>query len=58
MERGADDRRVNLPAPVPVYLFYTTIVVDEDERIFFFDDIYGHDATLAALLAMGYPYPA
>jgi len=50
MNHGPDDRRVNLPAPVPVYLFYTTIVVAEDGRVFFFDDIYGHDATLRRAL--------
>jgi murein L,D-transpeptidase YcbB/YkuD len=57
MIRGRDDQRVNLAAPIPVYLFYTTIVVDEDGRAFFFDDIYGHDTTLARVLAGGYPYP-
>lgn len=58
MNRGRDDQRVNLPAPIPVYLFYATIVVAEDGRIFFFDDIYGHDAALARQLARGYPYPS
>jgi murein L,D-transpeptidase YcbB/YkuD len=57
MERGPNDRRVNLPAPVPVFLFYTTIVAEEDGRVLFFDDIYGHDARLARELEKGYPYP-
>jgi murein L,D-transpeptidase YcbB/YkuD len=52
MERGADSTRVGLPAPVPVYLLYTTVVVEPDGRAFFFDDIYGHDARLAQKLAI------
>jgi murein L,D-transpeptidase YcbB/YkuD len=52
MERGADSTRVELPAPVPVYLLYTTVVVEPDGRAFFFDDIYGHDARLAQKLAI------
>jgi murein L,D-transpeptidase YcbB/YkuD len=57
MTAGRDDRRVDLPVPVPVYVLYTTVVVEVDGRIYFFDDIYGHDAKLDALLAKGYPYP-
>jgi murein L,D-transpeptidase YcbB/YkuD len=41
-----------------VYIFYTTVVAEEDGRLFFYEDIYGHDATLARELAKGYPYPA
>ena len=47
---------VTLRSPFPVYLFYTTVVVESDGDLFFFDDIYGHDARLAQLLAKGYPY--
>jgi murein L,D-transpeptidase YcbB/YkuD len=39
---------------VPVYLLYTTIVADAQGRVFFFDDIYGHDAALARALEKGY----
>ena len=56
MQRGRNDRRVDLAAPVPVYLFYSTVVADRDGHVFFFDDIYGHDARLAQVLANGYPY--
>jgi murein L,D-transpeptidase YcbB/YkuD len=52
--KGRDNRQVNLPAPVPVVLYYTTAVVEEDGELFFFDDIYGHDARLARLLSAGY----
>ncbi len=30
---------------------------DPNGEIHFFDDIYGHDATLENALASGYPYP-
>jgi len=48
--------RADLTAPLPVILFYTTVMADE-ERPHFYDDIYGHDAALAAALQVGYPYP-
>ena len=56
MLRGTDDHHVVLQAPIPVYIFYTTVVVDEAGAVHFYDDIYGHDATLQRLLAKGYPY--
>jgi L,D-transpeptidase YcbB len=55
-EHGADSERVNLDEPIPVLIVYGTAVVRKDERVFFFDDIYGHDAALAELLDHGYPY--
>ena len=48
--------RADLTGPLPVILFYTTVMADE-ERPHFYDDIYGHDAALAAALEVGYPYP-
>ncbi len=57
MTTGPDDRRVSLLEEVAVYVVYTTAAV-EDRRIFFFDDIYGHDATLARALANRYAYRA
>ncbi|MDX2165815.1 MAG: L,D-transpeptidase family protein [Deltaproteobacteria bacterium] len=56
MKSGPDDRHVTLGTPVPVYIFYTTVVVDEAGGVLFFDDIYGHDATLQRQLAKGFPY--
>ncbi len=47
---------VNLDKPIPVLIVYGTAVVREDEEVFFFDDIYGHDAALEELLDHGYPY--
>jgi L,D-transpeptidase YcbB len=58
MQRGPDDATVRLKTPVPIMIIYTTAVATEDGRVFFFDDIYGHDETLENALAAGYPYPA
>jgi murein L,D-transpeptidase YcbB/YkuD len=57
MQHGTNDRRVSLSVPVPIYIFYTTVVAEEDGRLFLYEDIYGHDAFLARELAKGYPYP-
>jgi murein L,D-transpeptidase YcbB/YkuD len=57
MEKG-DTRQVNLLKPAPILIIYTTVVALEDGEIRFFQDIYGHDATLENALAAGYPYPA
>jgi murein L,D-transpeptidase YcbB/YkuD len=57
MDSGKDNVQVNLAVPVPVLLLYVTAVAEEDGTIHFFDDIYGHDKKLNALLAKGPPYP-
>jgi murein L,D-transpeptidase YcbB/YkuD len=57
MTRGPDDRRVDLPSRVPVYIFYTTVVVDEDGTTNFFSDIYDHDFRLENALAKRYQSP-
>jgi murein L,D-transpeptidase YcbB/YkuD len=57
MQRGKDDVAVNLAKPVPVFIVYATAVAYENGDVHFHDDIYGHDAELAATLAKGYPYP-
>jgi murein L,D-transpeptidase YcbB/YkuD len=54
MKQGPVRNRVDLAAPIPVYLLYATAVVDPDGRIHFYDDIYGHDARLARALANRY----
>lgn len=38
-----ETRQVNLADPVPVYLVYMTVRVQDDGRIGFFEDIYGRD---------------
>jgi len=48
---------VNLENPIPVLILYGTIAVDEDNKAFFFDDVYGYDKQLDEALKKGYPYP-
>ena len=57
MQSGPDDQQVNLTTPVPVLILYVTAVVEEDGTVHFFDDIYGYDKLLEAVLAKGQPYP-
>jgi L,D-transpeptidase YcbB len=47
----------HLKTPIPVYVFYLTVSVDDTGGVFFYEDIYGHDAVLEQALAKGYPYP-
>lgn len=58
MEKGRDDHYIVIREPIPVLILYTTAVVLENGEVHFFEDIYGHDATLENVLAGGYPYPA
>ena len=57
MNGGAGNQQVNLARPIPVLIVYATVIVTEDGTVHFYDDIYGHDATLEKVLAKGYPYP-
>ena len=57
MQSGKDNVQINLSRPVPVLILYGTAVVDEENQVHFFDDIYGHDSALEKALAQGYPYP-
>lgn len=56
MQSGKDNVTVTLARIVPVFIVYGTAIASENE-VHFYDDIYGHDAKLAAALAKGYPYP-
>jgi murein L,D-transpeptidase YcbB/YkuD len=47
---GSDARRVDLQKPIPVLVLYGTALAKEDGQLMFFDDIYGHDRRLEALL--------
>jgi len=58
MDHGRDDQYVIVHNSIPVLILYTTAVVQENGEVHFFEDIYGHDATLENALAAGYPYPA
>jgi murein L,D-transpeptidase YcbB/YkuD len=57
MQSGKDNVTINLVKPVPVFIVYGTALAYENGEVHFTDDIYGHDAKLAAALAKGYPYP-
>jgi murein L,D-transpeptidase YcbB/YkuD len=57
MEHGPDNHQVNLKTPIPIVIFYVTGFVEDDGHTHFFDDIYGYDAQLQAVLAKGMPYP-
>ena len=57
MQGEKDNVTVNLAKPVPVFIVYGTSLAYENGDVHFTDDIYGHDAKLAAVLAKGYPYP-
>jgi murein L,D-transpeptidase YcbB/YkuD len=47
---GSRSIRVGVSPSVPVFVFYTTVVVRADGVIEFFDDVYGLDATLERAL--------
>jgi murein L,D-transpeptidase YcbB/YkuD len=57
MNSGSNNQQINLKTPIPVLIFYVTAEVEEDGSVHFFDDIYGHDKELEAVLAKGDPYP-
>jgi murein L,D-transpeptidase YcbB/YkuD len=54
---GSPNQQVNLTRPIPVLIVYATATVTEDGSVHFYDDIYGHDASLEKVLDKGYPYP-
>jgi murein L,D-transpeptidase YcbB/YkuD len=55
-ESGTRTLQVNLKQSIPVLIVYGTAVANETGEVSFFDDIYGHDASLDAVLSHGYPY--
>ncbi len=61
MEEAMHDEQkskiVSLKTPIPVYIFYSTVLADADGKVMFYDDLYGHDKILGELLAKGFPYP-
>lgn len=52
MQDGPDSQRVTLARPVRVFVVYGTAVATEAGKVLFFDDIYGHDRRLEALLGL------
>ena len=51
------DQHIALLQKIPVYVTYFTNWVNEDGSISSFNDIYGHDARMAAALKLGGPPP-
>ena len=47
---GTRPLRINLRQPIRVFIVYGTAVATEGGSVLFFEDIYGHDASLARLL--------
>ncbi|MCF6402079.1 L,D-transpeptidase family protein [Chitinophaga filiformis] len=47
---GNKEKFITLKEKVPVYIGYFTAFIDSDGRLNFRDDVYGHDARLAATL--------
>lgn len=56
--KGENPKTVTLNKPIPVYIFYSTVLADREGRVSFFSDIYGHDQVLQTLLDKGFPYPS
>ena len=50
MDGKIDNLQVNLNQPIPVLILYSTAVVEPDNEVRFFDDIYGYDASLQKAL--------
>jgi len=50
---GEQTRRIDLSAPIPVFVIYQTVDVEENGEVRFFDDIYGLDVSLEETLAAG-----
>lgn len=48
-------KRIHLKKPVPILLFYTTALAQANGRVFFAQDLYGHDNTLDQALRKGQP---
>jgi murein L,D-transpeptidase YcbB/YkuD len=52
--KGETPRTVTFNAPIPVLIVYATSMAREDGRVFFYGDIYKHDAKLDRLMKAGY----
>ena len=55
MQAGTTSQ-VDLASPIPVYVVYMTATAKPGGEVGFFEDLYGHDAELARILAKGRPY--
>ena len=48
---GTSETWVRVRSPILVLLFYTTVYVEDDGSVSFYEDLYGHDAALERALA-------
>ena len=55
--QGNYDQHIALQQKIPVYVQYFTLRVNEDGSISTFNDLYGHDARMAAALKLGGALP-
>jgi murein L,D-transpeptidase YcbB/YkuD len=56
MQSGPNNQQVNLTRPLSVVIVYLTAIVEENGEVYFYDDIYGNDASLNESLSRGQPY--
>ncbi len=47
------ERYVRVPKPIPVLIVYQTAVAEPDGSLRYYNDVYGHDSTLASALTKG-----
>ena len=52
--KAGKEQQVNLARTIPVLVVYASAVVEEDGQVFFLEDIYGHDKSLAKLESQAY----
>jgi len=52
--KAEKQEQVNLTKPIPVLIVYGTAISPEQGQVRFFDDIYGHDASLEKLFNKAY----
>jgi len=57
MNSGPDNKTVSLKTPLPIVIFYLTAVVEDDNEVHFFDDIYNYDTDMQKVFSKGPPYP-
>lgn len=50
MLQSNQHRQVGLKTTIPVLFFYTTAFYEQDDKLTFYNDIYGHDSKLVAAL--------
>jgi murein L,D-transpeptidase YcbB/YkuD len=48
--RSGRERPLALPEPIPVYITYQTVQASHDGMVFFWPDVYGHDAAQMPLM--------